>query len=80
MGATTFSGPVKSLGGFISAGSDNDINITSDDTLTVQGFAGRLLRVNDADCKITNVRGRIVSCARTSTVRQASLFLCRSYV
>jgi len=53
MGATTFSGPVKSLGGFISAGSDNDINITSDDTLTVQGFAGRLLRVNDADCKIT---------------------------
>jgi|TARA_R110002124_G_scaffold83921_1_gene219212 hypothetical protein len=53
MGATTFSGPVKSLGGFISAGSDNDINITADDTLTVQGFAGRMLRVNDADCKIT---------------------------
>ena len=49
MGATTFSGPVKSLGGFISAGSDNDINITADDTLTVQGFAGRMLRVNDAD-------------------------------
>jgi hypothetical protein len=53
MGATTFSGPVKSLGGFISAGSGNDINITADDTLTVQGFAGRMLRVNDADCKIT---------------------------
>ena len=25
MGATTFSGPVKSLGGLISAGSDNEI-------------------------------------------------------
>ena len=53
MSQTTFSGPVRSLGGFISAGSSNDINITADATLNVKEHAGRMLRVNDADSKIT---------------------------
>jgi hypothetical protein len=49
MAKTTFSGPVKSLGGFISAGAANDISLTADTTLTVADHAGRVLRVNDAD-------------------------------
>jgi hypothetical protein len=49
MAKTTFSGPVKSLGGFISAGAANDISLTTDTTLTVADHAGRVLRVNDAD-------------------------------
>ena len=49
MAKTTFSGPVKSLGGFISAGAANDISLTADTTLTVADQAGRVLRVNDAD-------------------------------
>jgi|TARA_B110000285_G_C15011073_1_gene556473 hypothetical protein len=49
MATTTFSGPVKSLGGFISAGAANDISLTADTTLTVKDHAGRVLRVNDAD-------------------------------
>jgi hypothetical protein len=49
MATTTFSGPVKSLGGFISAGAANDISLTADTTLNVKDHAGRVLRVNDAD-------------------------------
>jgi hypothetical protein len=53
MAQTTFSGPVKSLAGFISAGTGNSVDITADTTLTVAAHAGKLLTVNDADCKIT---------------------------
>ena len=53
MGQTTFSGPVVSLNGFVNRGPDFVVNITADTTLTVAAHAGKLLRVNDADCKIT---------------------------
>ncbi len=53
MAKTTFSGPVRSLAGFINAGSTGVVSLTSDTTLTVAAHAGRLLLTNDADGKFT---------------------------
>jgi len=50
---TTFSGPVRSLAGFINAGSTSVVSLTADTTLTVAAHAGRLLLTNDADGKFT---------------------------
>ena len=53
MAKTTFSGPVRSLAGFINAGSTGAVSLTADTTLTVASHAGRLLLTNDADGKFT---------------------------
>ena len=53
MARTSFDGPVRSLNGFYSTGPGMVVNITADTTLTVATHAGKLLTVNDADCKIT---------------------------
>jgi hypothetical protein len=53
MAKTTFSGPVKSLAGFISAGNANVVSLTADTTLTVAAHAGKVLVTNDADGKFT---------------------------
>ncbi len=52
MGQTTFSGPVRSLAGFNSAGYNSIVNFdgtTATTTLTVAAHGGRLITVNDAD-------------------------------
>ena len=49
MAKTTFSGPVQSLAGFISAGSNSVVSLTADTTLTVAAHAGKILLTNDAD-------------------------------
>ena len=48
MATTTFSGPVKSLRGFVTAGPDSIVNITSETTLTFAAHAGKVIKVNDA--------------------------------
>ena len=53
MAKTTFSGPIKSLAGFISAGNANVVSLTADTTLTVAAHAGKILTTNDADGKFT---------------------------
>ena len=53
MAKSTFSGPVRSLAGFISAGNANAVSLTADTTLTVASHAGRILLCNDADGKFT---------------------------
>ncbi len=53
MAKSTFSGPVKSLSGFISAGVNNSVSLTADTTLTVDAHAGKILLCNDADGKFT---------------------------
>jgi len=53
MAKSTFSGPVKSLAGFISAGNANVVSLTADTTLTVDAHAGKILTCNDADGKFT---------------------------
>ena len=53
MGRTTFSGPIRSMRGFITAGPDAVIDITADITLTFAAHAGRLMTTNDADGVIT---------------------------
>ncbi|QDP65546.1 MAG: hypothetical protein GOVbin152_58 [Prokaryotic dsDNA virus sp.] len=53
MAQTTFAGPVRSLGGFISAGSSSFVSLTADTTLTVADHAGKVLLTNDADGKFT---------------------------
>jgi len=50
---TTFAGPVRSLAGFINAGSTGVVSLTADTTMTVASHAGRLLLTNDADGKFT---------------------------
>ena len=49
MAKTTFSGPVQSLAGFISAGSNSVVSLTANTTLTVAAHAGKILLTNDAD-------------------------------
>ena len=49
MANTTFSGPVRSLNGFISFGPKAVVSLTADTTLTVATHAGRILTCNDAD-------------------------------
>ena len=53
MAKSTFSGPVKSLAGFISAGVNNSVSLTADTTLTVDAHSGKILLCNDADGKFT---------------------------
>ena len=53
MATTTFSGPVKSQRGFVTAGPDAVVNITSETTLTFAAHAGKVIKVNDADGAIT---------------------------
>src|SRR6056300_1000337 len=53
MAKSTFSGPVKSLSGFISAGNANVVSLTADTTLSVNSHAGKILTCNDADGKFT---------------------------
>jgi hypothetical protein len=53
MAKSTFSGPVKSLAGFISAGSNAVVSLTANTTLTVDDHAGKILLCNDADGKFT---------------------------
>ena len=53
MAKTTFSGPVQSLAGFISAGNANIVSLTADTSLTVAAHAGKILTCNDADGKFT---------------------------
>ena len=53
MAKSTFSGPVRSLAGFISAGSSVVVSLTADTTLTVASHAGKILTCNDADGKFT---------------------------
>tara|TARA_S200002703_G_scaffold51100_1_gene44437 strand:+ start:534 stop:1040 length:507 start_codon:yes stop_codon:yes gene_type:complete len=53
MAKSTFSGPVKSLNGFISAGSGAVVSLTADTSLTVDNHAGKVLVCNDADGKFT---------------------------
>ena len=53
MAQTTFSGPVKSLAGFITAGVNSSVSLSSDTTLTVAAHAGKIILLNDADGKFT---------------------------
>ena len=53
MAKSTFSGPVRSLAGFISAGNANVVSLTADTSLTVDAHAGKVLLCNDADGKFT---------------------------
>jgi len=53
MAKSTFSGPVKSLAGFITAGVNSSVSLTADTTLTVDAHAGKILTCNDADGKFT---------------------------
>lgn len=53
MSKSTFSGPVKSLAGFISAGNTAVTSLTADTTLSVDSHAGKVLLCNDADGKFT---------------------------
>jgi|TARA_E500000178_G_scaffold356338_1_gene433503 hypothetical protein len=53
MAKSTFSGPVKSISGFISAGNTAVVSLTADTSLTVASHAGRILTCNDADGKFT---------------------------
>ena len=49
MAKSTFSGPVRSLAGFINAGYNSTVSLTANTTLTVASHAGRPLLCNDAD-------------------------------
>ena len=51
MANTTFSGPVRSLNGFISFGPKAVISLTASATLTVAAHAGRIITTNLADGK-----------------------------
>ena len=53
MAKSTFSGPIQSLAGLISAGNANVVSLTADTTLTVASHAGKVLTCNDADGKFT---------------------------
>ena len=53
MAKSTFSGPVRSLAGFISAGNATVTSLTADTTLTVAAHSGKILTCNDADGKFT---------------------------
>ena len=53
MAKSTFSGPVKSLAGFISAGNANVVSLTADTSLTVDAHSGKVITCNDADGKFT---------------------------
>ena len=49
MAKSTFSGPVQSLAGFISAGNANVVSLTATTSLSVNSHSGKVLALNDAD-------------------------------
>ena len=49
MAKSTFSGPVRSLAGFINAGYNSTVSLTANTTITVASHSGRPLLCNDAD-------------------------------
>ena len=49
MAKSTFSGPVRSLAGFINAGYNSVVSLTANTTITVASHAGRPLLCNDPD-------------------------------
>ena len=49
MAKSTFSGPVRSLAGFINSGYNSVVSLTANTTITVADHAGRALLCNDAD-------------------------------
>jgi hypothetical protein len=49
MAKSTFSGPVRSLAGFIGAGYSSVVSLTANTTITVASHAGKVLLCNDAD-------------------------------
>ena len=53
MAKSTFSGPIRSLAGVITAGNANVVSLTADTSLTVDAHAGKILTTNDADGKFT---------------------------
>ena len=53
MAKSTFSGPIRSLAGVITAGNATVVSLTADTTLTVDAHAGKILTTNDADGKFT---------------------------
>ena len=53
MAKSTFSGPVRSLAGFINAGYNSVVSLTANTTITVASHAGRPLLCNDADGEFT---------------------------
>ena len=53
MAQTTFSGPIKSLAGFITAGVNSSVSLSADTTLSVASHAGKIILLNDADGKFT---------------------------
>ena len=53
MAQTTFSGPVRSLAGFITSGVNSSVSVSADTTLTVAAHAGKIILLNDADGKFT---------------------------
>ena len=53
MANTTFSGPVRSLNGFISFGPKAVVSLTATATLTVAAHAGRIITCNAASGKFT---------------------------
>ncbi len=53
MAKSTFSGPIQSLAGFISAGNAKVVSLTADTTLSLNSHAGKILTCNDADGKFT---------------------------
>jgi hypothetical protein len=56
MSRTTFSGPIRSLGGFYTQGGNSVVNIpdaTNTITVNPEDHAGRLIRINDATLVIT---------------------------
>ena len=53
MGKTNFSGPVRSMRGFVTAGPDSVVDITAETTLTFADHAGKVIEINDADGAVT---------------------------
>jgi len=53
MAQSTFQGAVKSLSGFISAGPNAVVNVTTSTSLTVAAHAGKLISVNGAAITLT---------------------------
>ena len=71
MAKSTFSGPVRSLAGFISSGNASVVSLTADTSITVDSHAGKVLLCNDADGKFT--LPSIVSTAPDSNDAQTNL-------
>ena len=53
MGKTNFSGPVRSMRGFVTGGPDSGVGITAETTQTFADHAGKVIEINDADGAVT---------------------------